>query len=396
MGVTVRQKRTGRGAPWHVFVNQNGKIVSRRVGTKREADTVAAELRRRLTAGEMGLGGSDPAAGTEAPEFSAYAWGFIERYAKVACKLNTWKSYETILRLHVEPGWRGRRLDEITRADVKRLLLTKQQEGLAPGTVQNIKAFVSGLFTHAYEDEILDRNPALRLGRFIQKDDRRKDIRPLTRDQASAVLAAAQEAFSEDYPLLLCAFRTGMRMGELLGLAWADVDFEANAIEVRRSYSHGHFDTPKSHKGRRVDMSDQLASALQVHREALLARCGGRLPTTTVPGRRKAETAIQLVFPSQTGGPRDGDNLRRRVFYRLLEIADVPRFRFHDIRHTFASHLLQQGESLHYVKEQLGHASIQTTVDVYGHLVPGSNRNAVNRLDDAAAPVLKLVQGSAG
>ncbi len=222
------------------------------------------------------------------------------------------------------------------------------------------------------------------------------DIRPLTRDQASAVLAAAQEAFPEDYPLLLCAFRTGMRMGELLGLAWADVDFEANAIEVRRSYSHGHFDTPKSHKGRRVDMSDQLASALQGHREALLARCGGRLPTTTVPGRRKAETAIQLVFPSQTGGPRDGDNLRRRVFYRLLEIADVPRVRFHATRHTFAGHLLQQGESLHYVKVQLGHASIQTTVDVYGHLVPGSNRNAVNRLDDAAAPALKLVQGSAG
>ncbi|MFI4897103.1 MAG: tyrosine-type recombinase/integrase [Phycisphaerales bacterium JB059] len=96
----------------------------------------------------------------------------------------------------------------------------------------------------------------------------------------------------------------------------------------------------------------------------------------------------------QAGGPRDGDNLRRRVFYRLLEIADVPRFRFHDIRHTFASHLLQQGESLHYVKEQLGHASIQTTVDVYGHLVPGSNRNAVNRLDDAT-PSLKLVQGGA-
>eukprot|EP00913_Durusdinium_trenchii_P006217 g5829.t1 len=320
-----------------------------------QADTVAAELRRRLTAGEMGLGGPVSAAGAEAPEFSAYAWGFIERYAKVACKLNTWKSYETILRLHVEPGWRGRRLDEITRADVKRLLLTKQQEGLAPGTVQNIKAFVSGLFTHAYEDEILDRNPALRLGRFIQKDDRRKDIRPLTRDQAAA----------------------------LLGLAWADVDFEANAIEVRRSYSHGHFDTPKSHKGRRVDMSDQLASALQGHRSALLARNGGRQPTTEVPGRRKAEAAVQLVFPSATGGPRDGDNLRRRVFYRLLEIADVPRFWFHDIRHTFASHLLQQGESLHYVKEQLGHASIHTTVDVYGPLVLGSNRKAVKQLDDA-------------
>lgn len=69
----------------------------------------------------------------------------------------------------------------------------------------------------------------------------------------------------------------------------------------------------------------------------------------------------------------------------------MPRFRFHDIRHTFASLLLANGESLHYVKKQMGHASIQTTVDVYGHLVPGSNRNAVNRLDDPTGSALKVV-----
>jgi integrase len=65
-----------------------------------------------------------------------------------------------------------------------------------------------------------------------------------------------------------------------------------------------------------------------------------------------------------------------------LEKTTLPRIRLHDIRHTFASLLLQQGESLAYVKEQMGHASITTTVDTYGYLVPGANRNAVNRLDD--------------
>lgn len=83
--------------------------------------------------------------------------------------------------------------------------------------------------------------------------------------------------------------------------------------------------------------------------------------------------------------------LPETVFYRLIELADVPRFRFHGARHTFASPLLANGESLHYVKEQTGHASIQTTVDGYGHLVPGSNRNAVNRLDDPVEPELKVV-----
>lgn len=79
----------------------------------------------------------------------------------------------------------------------------------------------------------------------------------------------------------------------------------------------------------------------------------------------------------------DGDNLRHRVFYRVLAKAGLRRLRFDDLRHTYGSLLIQNGESLAYVRDQLGHASIQLTVDTYGHLVPGANRQAVDRLDDA-------------
>ena len=82
---------------------------------------------------------------------------------------------------------------------------------------------------------------------------------------------------------------------------------------------------------------------------------------------------------------RDGEpiehNFIRRIFKRILTRAGIREIRFHDIRHTYASLLLSNGESLVYVKEQLGHYSIQMTVDIYGHLIPGSNRQAVNRLD---------------
>jgi integrase len=93
--------------------------------------------------------------------------------------------------------------------------------------------------------------------------------------------------------------------------------------------------------------------------------------------------ARDRVFCTESGGPLDGDNLRHRVFYKLLEKAELRRVRFHDLRHTFASLLLQNGESPTYVKEQMGHSSIQVTVDVYAHLIPGANRQAVDRLDDA-------------
>ena len=383
MGVIVRQKVRGRGQPWWVFVNVDCGRWSKRVGDKRAAEAVASAVRRKIKAGEFKVDPDGPF-----PDFVGYAERYVETYARTACKWSTYKSYQVILEKHVAPDWRGLRLDQITRAKAKQLLLEKQQAGLAPATVRNIQVFISGVFTHAYEDGIVTANPALKLGRYIQKDDRRRHVNPLTREQVSAFLTTARQECPEHYPLLLCAFRTGMRLGELMGLAWEDIDFVANTIEVRRSYSHSHFSTPKSHKSRLVDMSDQLNRTLLAYQRSLRARFGGKLPEA-----RAGTETVHFAFPNRGGGPTDGDDFRKRVFYRLIEKADVPRFRFHDIRHTFASLLLQQGESLHYVKEQMGHASIQTTVDVYGHLVPGSNRNAVNRLDD---PALRLVRPSAG
>lgn len=94
------------------------------------------------------------------------------------------------------------------------------------------------------------------------------------------------------------------------------------------------------------------------------------------------------VFTTPQGTQLDPNNLRKRVFYCALAMAGLRRGRFHDLRHTYASLLIQQGESLAYVKDQLGHHSIQITVDTYGHLVPCGNRQAVDRLDDMERPKL--------
>ena len=116
----------------------------------------------------------------------------------------------------------------------------------------------------------------------------------------------------------------------------------------------------------------------------------GPAPLAAALQRRKslleAETAIQgrdlapWVFTNRVDRPVDALNLVHRVALPLLEKAGLRRIRFHDLRHTYASLLIQRGESLAYVKDQLGHHSIQVTVDLYGHLVPGANRNAVDRL----------------
>jgi integrase len=95
----------------------------------------------------------------------------------------------------------------------------------------------------------------------------------------------------------------------------------------------------------------------------------------------KGKTMADWVFPSTAGTPLEPNRVREACFYALKK-AGLRRIRFHDLRHSFASWLIANREPLKYIQEQLGHHSIQITADVYGHLIPGANRQAVNRLDD--------------
>ena len=168
-----------------------------------------------------------------------------------------------------------------------------------------------------------------------------------------------------------------------MALRWGDIHFGASAsdtnryILVQRNYVYGRFTTTKSKKARRVDMSKQL-------RAALLRLRDKRLDEARVAGR--ASIADDLVFPSSTGSVLDPNNLYDRYFLPVLRKAGLRRIRFHDLRHTFGSLLIQQGASLAYVKEQMGHSSIQVTVDIYGHLIPGANVACIDRLEAETSP----------
>jgi len=213
------------------------------------------------------------------------------------------------------------------------------------------------------------------MGRYLRAgDEPEKAIEPLTRAESSTLLSAARERYPRWFPLLLCALRSGLRQGELLGLRWADIDFSGGFLHVRQNRVHGVTTTPKNHQVRKVDMSAQLCLELQALRRRVRERC--LADGVDVP---------EMVFSSDSGQYLDAGNVRR-AFYRVLTAAGLRHIRFHDLRHTFASLLIQQGESLAYVRDQMGHASIQITVDTYGHLAPGGNRAAVDRLDDETQP----------
>ena len=223
-------------------------------------------------------------------------------------------------------------------------------------------------------------NPASDPAELI-KVGQKKRVAVFTGEEVQAVLEAARRHLPRFHPFLLAALRTGMRQGELIALRWDDIDWRGRFIEVGRSYRKGQFSTTKSGKARKVDMSDQLAAVLEEHRKALAAaslKKGRPMPELVFPASRTRSDGQKSPSAWTPMGPSGV----RRDFNLVLAKAGMRRIRFPDCRHTYASLLLGNKESLAYVKDQMGHSSISVTVDVYGHLVPGSNRQAVNRLDD--------------
>ena len=141
---------------------------------------------------------------------------------------------------------------------------------------------------------------------------------------------------------------------------------------MQHNYVRREHTSTKSRKARRGDMSRELRRALIELRDA-------SMQAASLQG--KSDISRDWVFPSPDGSILDPDNLYHRYFVPVLAKSGVRKIRLHDLRHTFGSLLLQKGASVVYVKEQMGHSSIQVTVDTYGHLIPGANVSYVDRLD---------------
>jgi integrase len=295
---------------------------------------------------------------------------------KPSVKPRTVAGYKKIIDDHVLPTLGDAKVIQLHRAQVKDFLAFKLSQGLARNTVRNIHAAVRAMLHAAIDDGILLSNPAERLGRQLRlltsKATRQEEIKAMTKDQRRRFLEVAAGTMPNFYPMFFTLAGTGMRLGEVLALQWGDVDVQNRESRVARAFSQGKLETPKSGHGRTVDLSQALADTLErleLERKAETLRRGWR----EIP---------PWVFCSEAGTPYDERNVRRAM-YRVLKKAELPgHFSPHCLRHTYASLLLQQGESPAYVQRQLGHASIQLTVDTYGKWLPMGNKAAVDRLDD--------------
>ncbi len=366
MAVKVRE---WKGA-WWIFLNYRKHRKAKRVGVGKEGKRAAH------AAAELALGDLSPLAEatTAGPvvTFRGYAERWLESHVRLRCKPSTHDHYQDQLRCHWFPEFGNVPLTAITRDRIKAILAELSRTHRASSIRANALVALQGCLTTAVEEGRIPGNPAARLGRFIRSDVLPAErLDPFTREEVTCLLATAEAQMPEWYPCLLALARAGLRVGEMAALRPEDLDFRDFAVLVRRAIYRGRLSTPKNKKGRRVDMSQQLARVL----ESSLTL---RRAEAVVSGREPSP----WLFQADGGGPLDYRAFHRSVWQPLLRRAGVRYRSPHQLRHTFASLLIQQGESLAYVRDQLGHHSIKLTVDTYGHLIPGTNRQAVNRLDD--------------
>jgi len=364
MGVKLRKTR----GKFYLYIDYKGRRKCKCLGTdKRLAEQIRSQIEAKLILGDLSVI-------EEKVErlFREYSAQWIKQYAEVELKRSTIIKHEQVLRLYLLPRFGSRSLKAIRRDEIKVFLAELASKGsLSRNSLRLILCTLRVILAHAEEDGLIDKNPAQKLGRFV-KIDREQQTKPtaLSREESERFLASAHEVCPAFYPLFLTALRAGLRRGELIALKWGDIQFGADEhdpnryILVQRNWVNGGFTSPKSRKPRRVDLSRQL-------RMVLLQLRDQRLLEAYLSG--KNSIADDLVFPSEAGTVLNPENLYHRYFLPVLEHAGLRRIRFHDLRHTFGSLLIQGGSSIVYVKEQMGHSSIQVTVDIYGHLVPGAN-----------------------
>lgn len=285
------------------------------------------------------------------------------RETRMNAKPKTRHQQESILKLHILPTWETTQIDRITFERLSRWVSKMTSGGVGWSSIRQSVRVMSAVLEHAVRTGRIRSNPARGLA---LPRPRRRDHVFLTHEQLAGLAGAA----GPGRLLVLVLGYTGLRWGEATALRVCDIDLNRRRIDVRRAFSDVGgtivLGTPKSHLSRTVPLPRFLAADL-----------------AEVTQARKAD---DLVFITSTGAVLRLSNWRRAVFLPAREQSGISaRFRIHDLRHTAAALMIQAGYPPKMLQEILGHASITTTLDLYGHLYPGDMDKYADRLDDAAA-----------
>lgn len=365
--LTSIYKRKGRAGVTLAYDDPlTGRLRQKQFRTRAEAVTFRDEVRRHPTMPQAALGMT----------FHEYAARWL-RATRTAVRAGTYHVYESIVRVHLAPTFRGQ-LHEITRSEIRDLVVRLRESGLRKNTINNVRATLHAILETAVEEGLLQANPAhfrsrSRLMRLTaSSSERRATVKALTIDQARAFFVEAAVAAPRHAVVWRVMVGMGLRSGEALGLQVGDIDYRAAQVKLARSVTRGRVEPCKTNAAGEfdyVDLPAGLAAELRTWetRAAKEALAAGR------PRPR-------WLFPRNGADEPMDDREVAVAFKRTMRRAGLPaHFSPHSLRHTYATHQLAYGESIYYVSRQLRHSDIRMTVGTYGSWLPAGNRKAADR-----------------
>ena len=271
---------------------------------------------------------------------------------------------EGIVRNWLVPRFGDRPLAAIRATDVRVFVAELAAEGLGPGSVRKVYNVLRAILRAAEESGMIGRSPCVGVS---LPPTARREMRFLSPDD---IVRLAHEVPERYRALVLLAAYGGLRFGELAGLRVDRIDFLRSRVTVSEAIvevaGQLHHGPTKTGPNRVVTLPHSVIEALAAHLSAYSPGPDG------------------LVFTDPGGGPVRRSNFRDRFFLGAVREAGLKPLRFHDLRHTAAALAIRAGAHPKAIAERLGHASITTTLNTYGHLFPSLDEELAGRLDDVA------------
>ena len=353
---------------------ETGKAIYKNVLGKTQAEA-KAKLKQAI----------EEAKGLDAAKAGRYTVGqwmevWFEHYAKVKVRPSSHQTYRGYIDNHIKPNIGKIPLEKLTSLELQKFykrLLEKgrvdrlesrhQAKGLSPKTVRNIHQIISSAMNLAREQKLIAANPAD--GCALPRLEHR-EMKTLPVEQLQSFLREAKD--SGVFELYYLELATGLRRGELLGLKWEDIDLERGDFRVRRQIAR---------------INGEVVEAPLKTKNAYRTLPLAEDTIAVLKEQKKKAGGSHWVFPSPTGGPISPDSVPH-MLHRVLKRAGLPRVRFHDLRHTFATLALQNGVDIKTVSGMLGHYSAGFTLDTYAHVTTAAQKEAAKTMEKVLTAVL--------
>lgn len=362
-----------KGKSYYIRYYQDGKQIERIGGkTKKEAQIKLNEILYKL---ENGFTISSDMF------ISDYLDMWLDDYIKEERSENTYIKYRKICDKYIIPGIGNIKLSELKVIHIEKLIREFRRCGLNPTSIQNYYGVIRAALNKAIKLQLLNDNPC----KFIDTPKRSKfKANVLTVQEFYLIYDKLNAELYEDYIFKLAldiALETGLRRGEMCGLTWDNVDFNNKCIHINQAlirvdntYTVSKLKTESSYRS--LPVSDTLLNKLDLHRkkQKINKIKYGQFYLKNTFNKKDYE----LVFTWEKGKFIIPSNFLQRL-KRMLEYCNINKnIRWHDLRHTNATLLLEGGASMKTVQERLGHSLMQTTSDTYAHVTEKMNREATN------------------